>query len=733
MKRKLPFQFKTETLSKILRSNMVRKVSKGFFEDSSRKLGNSLLKRFSGMDKLLKSSDMNLRSQLMLVFILISIVPVLLMGIVTYGKVQSQVGVAQEKMLSAYADGIKGNIDTTISSAENILKGLSAQSDMLVLLEDINDDGQLKDVIKLNNILLSLKNAVKSSDKLYETIFITDLNGNIIADGSPYREVYTRMKVNESTYFKAIKDGSKFVIGEPVESKATGRILIPVSRSIDSLASQLGMLVIMFDLEKFTQPIMNVKPGETGYVYIVNEKGTILHHKDLEKVLTKVENEFISKEVTKLESGEKLTGGFGSYKIDNDRKVAAYRKLDNTNWLVVAAVSKSEYERSVVLIRNFIFVMMLGLVAITVFVSLVYSNSISKPIHHLAQLMKKVSEGNLNVKADFHTSQEIGMLNDHFNNMLCGLNTLIEQITGASLEVTETAEKLTKISHQAYDFTSHVSKVVGEIAVGAEEQEKDIEISVAKIDELATSIQSVNKYTVAIINASTDTDRIVQNGLDQVKILSDKSKEGYEISIKTHDVVVDLAGEIKKIAIIVNTITNIAKQTNLLALNAAIESARAGEAGRGFAVVADEIRKLAEQVTREAGDIQKIIYGVEIKARVVEGVVNENELIVKQQSGAVRDTEIAFESIFGAIKEMSLNLNHIVTAVDEMDKEKIEMVNVILGISKIANETTMSAQTANATSQQQFNTVEEIKNYADDLNQLASELKQNIRAFSMDS
>jgi methyl-accepting chemotaxis protein len=61
-------------------------------------------------------------------------------------------------------------------------------------------------------------------------------------------------------------------------------------------------------------------------------------------------------------------------------------------------------------------------------------------------------------------------------------------------------------------------------------------------------------------------------------------------------------------------IPDIADQTNLLALNAAIEAARAGDAGRGFAVVADEVRRLAERTKAAAGDVAKLVQGMQAQS-----------------------------------------------------------------------------------------------------------------------
>ncbi len=688
------------------------------------------LKRLHNFKEMLpeKNSDMSMRKQLIIVFTLISILPVLLMGIVSYTVTYRQVTLSQKKMMSVYAEGITNNIDSTIQNTENILKGLSAQSDLLVLLEDVNSDGQINDVIKLNSMIFSLKNAVKSSEKLYETVFITDIKGNVIADGSPYREVYTKMNIQDRDYYKEIKNGTGFYVGAPIESKATGKILIPVAKSIDTLASQMGVMVIMFDLEKFTAPIHDLKVGETGYVYVVNNESLILHHKAPEKFMTKVENKLISDVIENLENDEN-NNGFGSYRLNKDQKVAAFQKLQSTNWLVVATMDKSEYDKSMIIIRNLIVLMVLGLLGLCLSVAVLYSKSVTAPIQKLAELMKRVAEGQLKVRSDYHTNQEIGILNDSFNHMVENLENLIEGITTASTEITEAAHRFIDISQNTYDYTSQVSQIISDIAEGAGEQARDVGLGVYKMNELAEIINNVNANTVHIVHRSDETEQVLQEGLKQVELLSDKSKEGYEISTQVHRVVLELDEEIKKIGMIINTITNISKQTNLLALNAAIEAARAGEAGRGFSVVADEIRRLAEKVSQETGTIQDIIKEIEKKAKNVGSTVVLNEKIVEQQNTAVMDTAKSFERIQEAIQHMSRNLKNILLSADKMDKGKNEIIHTINAIASISSATADIANTASATSQQQFAMVEEIKHYAGNLNNLSNNLKESISVF----
>lgn len=677
-----------------------------------------------------KASNMSLKNQLIMVFVTVSIIPIIFMGAIIYNRVHNEINSAQNNMLYAYSEGAKNTVDLTISSANNVLKSLSSQSDLSVLLEDVNYDGIFETPIRLNNVLLSLKNAVKSSDKLYETIFVSDKKGNIIADGSAYKEQYMRLNISDTEYFQEIKAGEKFVIGNPTISKATGHYTIPVALSIDNLAGSVGVMVIMFDLEKFTQPISKMEVGQSGYVYIVNEHGNYIYNKEKQKLMQPVDNEVIKKEVDNLRINNMLANNLGEYQYGKSKIVAFYDKSSNMDWIVVAVMDKKEYQNSINQIRSTIMIVTMILALICLVVSYKYSKKLAIPIRKLADLMEDVAKGKMDVKAELHTSHEIGILNDSFNTMLSDLKMLITNISTASNEVTSASEQLTDISQNAFDYTTQVSSIIDQISEGTSQQENHIETGVLKINALANTIESVNDSAHNINDASKHTSEIAKRGLEQLGLLNNTSDKSYAISIKVRDEVENLNQEISKIGKILNTISGVSRQTNLLALNASIESARAGDAGKGFGVVASEIRKLAEQVSNQTGYIQQIINELHKKAEHVHQVVEQNDRLAKEQKSAVQDTEKAFRIIYDTVTDMNARILDITTSIEKANEQKHELITSVSGISEIADSTARTSETALEASNNQFEALQLLKNQAESLDILSNKLKGCLATFN---
>jgi ABC-type transport system substrate-binding protein len=162
-------------------------------------------------------------------------------------------------------------------------------------------------------------------------------------------------------------------------------------------------------------------------------------------------------------------------------------------------------------------------------------------------------------------------------------------------------------------------------------------------------------------------------------------------------VILGLTEKSNKIKGIVDTIKGIAKTTHLLSLNANIEAARAGDAGRGFAVVAGEVKKLAENSSKSADEIDNIISEItkvtdETLNIIIQGTEKVTEsTVVAENAGKALDemmdsverTKTISGQISMAVRQQADKNQHMISVIDEMVQvaEKVKAYNENISVN----------------------------------------------------
>lgn len=137
----------------------------------------------------------------------------------------------------------------------------------------------------------------------------------------------------------------------------------------------------------------------------------------------------------------------------------------------------------------------------------------------------------------------------------------------------------------------------------------------------------------------------IETAFAAIEELSASSEELAEISRSSSKIVETAYRDIDKISDVLKIIKYISSQINLLGLNAAIEAARAGEEGRGFMVVASEVRKLADESSKSAENIKKLLAEFNATIKTVMTNVNQNNEIVQEQAKANQHLTVMMEQV----------------------------------------------------------------------------------------
>lgn len=344
---------------------------------------------------------------------------------------------------------------------------------------------------------------------------------------------------------------------------------------------------------------------------------------------------------------------------------------------------------------------MLSVLLAMIYVFVSFYLAVLKSITELRSGIQQVAEGDLTVRVNLATRDELRQIAGQVNEMTARFHELVGKVLGSSGQLASTAEELSATS--------------GQTSQGIVEQMSQTDQVATAVNEMSTTVQEVARSAAATSEATHNASREVGTGHDVVReTVSNIDALAREIR-DTAGLVHRLGESSDEIGNVVDVIRGIAEQTNLLALNAAIEAARAGEQGRGFAVVADEVRTLAGRTQKSTGEIQAMIEGLQSGARqAVQAMESSTSRTEESVASAARAGE-ALASISQSVTTITDMSAQIASAAEEQSTVAEEINRNITQIAHISEQ--------NATSSTQ------VASSSRELAQMSEELQRMLAVF----
>ncbi|KNY28294.1 methyl-accepting chemotaxis protein [Pseudobacteroides cellulosolvens] len=483
--------------------------------------------------------------------------------------------------------------------------------------------------------------------------------------------------------------------------------------------------------------------GSTDFV-IVDSNSTIISSKNLERfpINSKYPNknivDQIPLETKKLESASvnkkvasKLIKATFQSSINGISYMVCFSHVNYTNWDIICTIPMDYLKSDSRHIRDTMIMVGIIIFLLAAIIALFISISISVPLSRLESLMKEASNGNLNISIKDKYSDEISSLVKNFDDMALNIKNLVSKVNVSSQNVLESSEKVNCLSTVFHTTAEQVAESMHQIALGTSEQAENNCKSLEFVKILSNDINKVGDEVKIVSEIIHDTKSLSENALSVLKSLNVKSMQTSSATNDIVDNINTLNTNIKEIQKIVKFISNISEQTNLLSLNAAIEAARAGEAGRGFAVVAEQVRKLADQTKEALTTISDVIKNIQEKATFTVISASNTQEIIKQQMNAVSETDNSFKDIFKSLENISNYMVSFESSVSNILESGNKTLEAINNISSFSEETAATVQEVSATTQNQLDSAEEVDDQAKLLTELAQELNKSITIFKV--
>jgi methyl-accepting chemotaxis protein len=356
-------------------------------------------------------------------------------------------------------------------------------------------------------------------------------------------------------------------------------------------------------------------------------------------------------------------------------------------------------------------------------------NSMVQDLSELAAVAERVAEGDLTQPVNVRSGRDA--LGNAFAAMLSNLNELVGEVHRAASTMADASREIAQSSDDAGRTMGEITRAIGEVASGTEEQVRVVERTREGAGMTVTAATDSARSASEVADLGREAAELARGGIQAAEDASGAITQLADSSESMGTALERFSASSQTIGGIVELISSLADQTNLLALNAAIEAARAGEHGRGFAVVADEVRKLAEGSQEAASEIGALIAEIRQQTGALADAIQAG---VQQTAGGVETVERAreaFVAIGSAVDGLTDRVSSIAASAGQIAADAERMGEDIGNVAAVAQQSSASAQQVSASTEQSSEASRAISQRAQDLAGTAEELERAVGRFTL--
>ena len=374
------------------------------------------------------------------------------------------------------------------------------------------------------------------------------------------------------------------------------------------------------------------------------------------------------------------------------------------------------------------------ILVLALLVSALVGVRITKDIKLVNGNLRQASMGDLRFTVNpslMKRADEIGTMARSLDNVLSSLTDMLGNVihTGKSLD--QSSERFSRKFEHITDGIRDTNQAIDDLAQGATNQANDTETVNGKIVELDRVIETekndIQKLGEAV-SAMTEHSEGASESIGELDVITNTTIEAIHIVSEQISQNNDAAANINKA---IELIKALAKQTNLLSLNASIEAARAGEAGKGFAVVAEEIRKLADQSSDNALEIERIVKELINNVESSVSKMNEVMLNVQKQQECLDETRTAFQLLTDEVSLVKGVTDEIGEQTKILSSLKEIVTDSVNSLASVVEENAASTQETSASMALLSETIDECTEDTENLVTLSHLLNQQACKFQV--
>lgn len=362
-----------------------------------------------------------------------------------------------EKQAGEQARGTAARIDTVLAATQKIPENLSIVLSDSPFMDEKQLFGLMKAVLEHNSEIygtaVAFEPYVRGLNVRHFSPYVYKENGDIAS---------TRIAYDYFSWdwYRLPRESLSPVWVEPYFDEGAGNIVmstysVPFYRIVDAGKELAGIVTVDISLAWLQKLVSDIRIGETGYAFLISQKGTLVTHPDTSLMMNEtifdladelgdpnlrdIGLRMIGKETGFVEARDVLDGG--------ERCWLAFAPLSTTGWSLGLVFPRDELMADVA--RLYRLTLLFGAAGLVVLFCVIVwiARSITRPLRLLTTVTQSMAEGGLSEQIpDVRRQDEVGRLTASFAAMRASLQAYISDLTKTTA-AKEKIESELKIAH----------------------------------------------------------------------------------------------------------------------------------------------------------------------------------------------------------------------------------------------------------------------------------------------
>lgn len=471
------------------------------------------------------------------------------------------------------------------------------------------------------------------------------------------------------------------------------------------------------------------KTDEGKYIYVVD--GSSTNNKDC-SALGEEETDLSSSFVSSFK-------GASTYELNHTDKwgnlISAYIPITNKSGKVIGILGgdfdANKMYNELNKLKISISMIIIVVIAFGIVIGEVFSTILVRSLNKLKKQASIIKDGDLTVKFDKVSNDEIGILTQTFKDMVSNLFIVTSEIKNNTQNVVSEINDL----HRSFNETSKARDEITEVITKIAENASMHEDSVNEVSNSMNQIFEQVKNSVNLANLVSNSSNEAANNTTEAMNVFEASIEKVTTVNKTVEhtaaIIEELQSKSQEIKSFSEIVSDIAAQTNLLSLNAAIESAKAGEQGKGFSVVANEIKILAQQSNEASKQISNIASNMQNEISSAMETIQNGVIEANEGVNSVTNVNTYLMQSQKSSSEAYAKIKNIMAAINLIESACNNAVDKIYELSQISRNFSIGSQRAAASTEEQSAIMHQINENVENIKQNTYKLNDVVNKFKI--